>query len=106
MYSPRLSPAAPWQAATTAGSLALRLSSAARLATKIAGWLTSVASRASAGPSKQSCSQVEPQDLTGAVEQRPDGGQLLVQLLAHADGLRTLAGKQEGDLGHDRSAPH
>ena len=37
VYSPRLRPAAPWQASTTAGSLALRLSSAARLATKIAG---------------------------------------------------------------------
>ena len=44
-------------------------SSAARLATKIAGWLTSVASSASAGPSMQQSPQVDAEDLAGPVEQ-------------------------------------
>ena len=69
VYSPRLSPAAPWQPSTTAGSLAFRLSRAARLATKIAGWLTSVASSASAGPSKQSVRRSNPRTSSGAIEQ-------------------------------------
>ena len=102
VYSPRLSPAAPWQASTTSGSLAFRLSRAARLATKIAGWLTSVASSASAGPSMQSCRRSKPRTSPARSNSAADGGQLLVQLPAHPDGLRTLAGEQEGDLGHDR----
>ena len=53
-------------------------------------------------PLEAELAQVEAQDLAGAVEQGADGGQLLVQLLAHADGLGTLAGEQEGNLGHDR----
>ena len=60
VYSPRLRPAAPAHAATTSGWRACRSSSAARLATKMAGWLTSVASKASAGPSKQTALRSNP----------------------------------------------
>ena len=85
--------------------MTFRLSSAARLATKIAGWLTSVASSASAGPSKQSRRRSKPRISPARSNSVADRGQLLVELAAHADGLRTLAGEQEGDLGHRGVVP-
>ena len=66
----------------------------------MAGWLTSVASRASAGPVEADGLEVEAEDLAGPVEQRAGGRELVVELAAHADGLGPLAGEQEGDLGH------
>ncbi len=54
VYSPRLSPAAAPHDSTTSGEAARNDSNAARLVTKIAGWLTTVESSSSAGPLKQS----------------------------------------------------
>jgi len=53
VYSPKLRPAAASHASTTSGDSARRDSSAARLVTNSAGWLTTVESSSSAGPSKQ-----------------------------------------------------
>ena len=58
------------------------------------------------GPFDAEAPQVDPQDLAGPVEQRPDRGQLLIELAAHPDELRTLAGEQKGDLGHRWFLPH
>ena len=57
VYSPRLSPAVATTSLTASGSAALSCSRAARLATKMAGWLTSVALSLSAGPLVQTPSR-------------------------------------------------
>ena len=95
VYSPRLWPAAPAAEVRTSGFSALSDSRAARLATKMAGWLTSVASRASAGPSKQAAFRSKPSSSLGAVEERTGGGKLVVEALAHADSLGALARETE-----------
>ena len=43
--------------------------------------------------------QVEAQELAGPVEQRPDGGQLLVELAAHPDGCAPWPGNRKAILG-------
>ena len=95
------SPAAPWHAATTSGLVAFRPSSAARLATKIAGWLTSVAFRASAGPVEAErapgrCRGCRPARSNSAA---PPAARESSSRPMPTD-LSALAGEQEGDLGH------
>ncbi len=80
---------------------AFRSSRAARLATKIAGWLTSVASSASAGPSRQTARRSKPRISSAWSNNARAAGSSLVQGAAHPDGLRPLAREQEGDLRHD-----
>ena len=102
MYSPRLSPAAPWQAADD-GRIARLQALEGRQAGHEDRRLAHVGRLERLGrPLEAERPQVEAEDLAGPVEQRADRGQLLVQLPAHPDGLGTLAGEQEGDLGHDR----
>ena len=74
VYSPRLNPAAPWHWLTTSGCSALSASSAARLATKMAGWLISVASSKFAGPSKQRARRSSPRiSLARSNSERTEG---------------------------------
>ena len=102
VYSPRLSPAAPWQSSTTAGSLCLEALEC-RQAGHEDGRLAHVGRLERLGRALEAkLPQIESQHLPGAVEECADRRQFLMQLLAHPDGLGTLAGKQEGDLGHRR----
>ena len=100
VYSPRLSPAAPAQAATTSGSVGLQVFQG-REAGDEDGRLADVGRLQGLGRAVEAeRPEVEAEDLVGAVEQGAGRGQLAVELPAHADGLGTLAGEEEGDLGH------
>ena len=81
VYSPRLRPAAASHDSTTSGDSARKASTAARLVTKIAGWLMTVESSSSAGPSE--LGQIKAQDGIRSVETaaRPE---LRGEVLAHA----------------------
>ena len=60
VYSPRLRPAVASHDRTTSGDSLRSRSTAARLVTKSAGWLCTVQSSSSAGPSKQSFARSYP----------------------------------------------
>ena len=80
-------------------------SSAARLLTKMAGWLMSVASRASLGPSKQTCLRSNPR--TSHPRGRKAPGPRGPRRRAHGPSRRTGhpgRGTEEGDLGHRRES--
>ena len=84
--------------AGASGSVALSCSRAARLATKMAGWLTSVAFSRSAGRWRRRRAGRSPRTADCPVEEALAAGSDLAQCASHADRLCALTGEEEGSV--------